>query len=1011
MRKKYLSALLFGALLFASAGTFTSCKDYDDDINNLQEQINTIASSLEDIKAQIGDKGVTSVTVEGGKLIVVTNGQTVSYDLPSGVDVEEIEIKDGHLYVGGVDKGAIGGTNGSIVTVNEDGVLMIDGKEAGLKVGTEVIIKDASNGVYTISINGETIQLPMASSALVGIQDVKDESHDYQIFYGILTNGVDWDGAKAVDGKMVAGMYPVLERDVKVMLNPTGVDATDYNFEFRASDNVALWGLKFGDMEPYAGEKLTRTASESGIWVLPREIDRVDLNELNERADYITQFKQNDGDYYAFALMATAKDDASQVVKSQYIYSFNPKNIGDMDASEFYFNQQKNNYKWGTFHTPDFEAWTYQGGAVGDIYGADLSQVIYDYKLEIDKTKMSQVDIDKYGLQVSEDGYSFAATKEAAVDNWVYFKLSYILVNGSKYTTTYQVRITANDIEVVDQQIGTINEAFNASYMTGSLIQQLNTHYVLPAQEIKFSPKEVLGANYDEWIDAMHKNLSGLTDAQKAEVLKAYATVTGGDPINNDAAYNTALINNLVYFDYVDADGKSCIYNVQSTDVLSRLADIAAMKVYFIAGTYDIRTNSIGQNNVESPYYTVTGTTAWQNGFAIPLNNAFTVEVGTAKEEQIVAKYSFKFQLTQPDIETVGIVPQNGEYTQWLDRTDSNGNKTADVLYSFGAYKDATVKMGLPLYEAFDMWTGKAPSIYADMNDNAEWYDLSIAPTTGVTLLGTSTGESLDQNAYQTDWDKYNTTITEAVMKAAASSNNEETTVNVDVNYHFYGVYAALADQLPFYTDAMGEKKSGFVLKFASTIRRSTLKAKEDIYYAKAGTHYVFISNDDIVATTLKGREFVLFDGIDANGNTITRAKLNDARGFNEDIRQFENPATYGLSAKAVGDNSGITVKPLVDMTSDPNPWTVNIPTGTIEPNVPAPAVDGDVQVYLWPSSQKYPVGDPTYPNGLPAVEGGFVIQLGEQIDYRQPVEVTIKVKDAFGFYQTLKVKVQKLQN
>ena len=75
MRKKYLSALLFGALLFASAGTFTSCKDYDDDINNLQEQINTIASSLEDLKAQIGTKGVTSVKVEGGQLIVVTDGQ------------------------------------------------------------------------------------------------------------------------------------------------------------------------------------------------------------------------------------------------------------------------------------------------------------------------------------------------------------------------------------------------------------------------------------------------------------------------------------------------------------------------------------------------------------------------------------------------------------------------------------------------------------------------------------------------------------------------------------------------------------------------------------------------------------------------------------------------------------------------------------------------------------------------------------------------------------------------
>ena len=46
MRKKYLSALLFGALLFASAGTFTSCKDYDDDINNLQGQIDDSKASL-----------------------------------------------------------------------------------------------------------------------------------------------------------------------------------------------------------------------------------------------------------------------------------------------------------------------------------------------------------------------------------------------------------------------------------------------------------------------------------------------------------------------------------------------------------------------------------------------------------------------------------------------------------------------------------------------------------------------------------------------------------------------------------------------------------------------------------------------------------------------------------------------------------------------------------------------------------------------------------------------------
>ena len=46
MRKKYLSALLFGALVMASTATFTSCKDYDDDIDNLQEQINSNASAI-----------------------------------------------------------------------------------------------------------------------------------------------------------------------------------------------------------------------------------------------------------------------------------------------------------------------------------------------------------------------------------------------------------------------------------------------------------------------------------------------------------------------------------------------------------------------------------------------------------------------------------------------------------------------------------------------------------------------------------------------------------------------------------------------------------------------------------------------------------------------------------------------------------------------------------------------------------------------------------------------------
>lgn len=46
MNKKFLSAILFGAALATSTGTFVSCKDYDEDIDFLQTQIDQNASSL-----------------------------------------------------------------------------------------------------------------------------------------------------------------------------------------------------------------------------------------------------------------------------------------------------------------------------------------------------------------------------------------------------------------------------------------------------------------------------------------------------------------------------------------------------------------------------------------------------------------------------------------------------------------------------------------------------------------------------------------------------------------------------------------------------------------------------------------------------------------------------------------------------------------------------------------------------------------------------------------------------
>ena len=70
MKKKFLSAILFGALLATSTGTFVSCKDYDDDIKDLQVQIDKKASA-DDLTSKVNalQASVTSASSEAASAV------------------------------------------------------------------------------------------------------------------------------------------------------------------------------------------------------------------------------------------------------------------------------------------------------------------------------------------------------------------------------------------------------------------------------------------------------------------------------------------------------------------------------------------------------------------------------------------------------------------------------------------------------------------------------------------------------------------------------------------------------------------------------------------------------------------------------------------------------------------------------------------------------------------------------------------------------------------------------
>lgn len=144
--------------------------------------------------------------------------------------------------------------------VNEEtGYWQVWDAEKGAYVDTKYIagglrvVEVAGGYNFTVTeANGEpkTIFIPN-SADLVSIQDARDSQAPYggyDIFYGLVNADVDWNGHKAVNGKMQAGMYPVLDRDIEIMLNPTGVDGTAYNFDFTDSDNKKPWGLELAEV-------------------------------------------------------------------------------------------------------------------------------------------------------------------------------------------------------------------------------------------------------------------------------------------------------------------------------------------------------------------------------------------------------------------------------------------------------------------------------------------------------------------------------------------------------------------------------------------------------------------------------------------------------------------------------------------------------------------------------------------------------------------------------------------
>ena len=268
MNKKFLNVILFSALMVGSAGTFVSCKDYDDDINGLQEQIDANKKQIDDILAAInGKKFIESYTpVEGGYLLTFAGGETLTIKNgaqgaqgekgdqglqgiqgPKGetgativpkfkVDAENywmISVDEGETYEYVLNdagqkikaKGA-DGTNvdveevvGNYVKVDEEGYICIGEYRTSFKYNVNIpsMIYNEKDGTMQVTIDGQSYTLLMEGSAFNGLQTIvyrkqaADDKNDYAVAYQLYypQNETDTDTLfAAVPAKASFKVYP-----------------------------------------------------------------------------------------------------------------------------------------------------------------------------------------------------------------------------------------------------------------------------------------------------------------------------------------------------------------------------------------------------------------------------------------------------------------------------------------------------------------------------------------------------------------------------------------------------------------------------------------------------------------------------------------------------------------------------------------------------------------------------------------------------------------------------------
>ncbi|ADY36960.1 hypothetical protein Bacsa_2414 [Phocaeicola salanitronis DSM 18170] len=698
MRKKYLSALLFGALLFASAGTFTSCKDYDDDIDGLRTELTELKNAVSELQSAV-DNGDYVTNVEKSAEGLVITFKTAG---PKTITLEDqvgstVEVKDGVLYIDGVaqDFAVAPGTETQDQIIIENGmwsVLQEDGtyKSTGVPVsGVTVSGSQAEGFVFTIyDADGtkQEVELPSAASLITSIDVAKANSakgSTFTITKAVFNKPEKWAG-KAAMPEDKAVIFTSSELNVRI--NPVDAPATEVEYYLTNAKNENLSnvtlsatstdidddGLTIGDAQgraAYNGNGLYTLSMD--MKVLTKSEGEAFEKELTEKAKAadLDAATYNINDCIAYAV------NANSTARSAYNVAIGTKDAVGMLAVQIKgYKGDDDKATLGTeVATLTAAEVEVNKDQVYTIENATEDAALYDLYFEV-----SEKDATNYGVKTDDEARTFQITKRPDVSTAAKALTLYVHtldVLGNVRVAKYEISLS----DAVDTAAEYAPVTFPLSNLSDK--NDKNDAFSIDINTMK----EALGdAAWQEWFNA-----TDLTNT----------TIEIFD--NEDCKASTASDNGVV----IDASntGKGLAYQLLKADgktAATDAADLASIKMNVYEKANALKANKqyyakVTFNNVSSQE--VNNIIVPVTFVAEPLSDLFEIASGfyNTELETITAYFrNVGDATTNPPTKPSTAVNLKDYFTKCVDdatvtalsKTDKVGetDKTEDELFKLG---------------------------------------------------------------------------------------------------------------------------------------------------------------------------------------------------------------------------------------------------------------------------------------------------------------------------------------